>query len=135
MSVRRPSLPPRGEPVIVLVDIVFFLLVFFMLIARFDATAPFEISPPVATSGSDMPGGGVTLAISPDGALAVDGAPSSDEAWLAEIEAALVSADAPLIRVNAHAEADLRFLLPRLAELEAAALGEVVLVVTPSAAP
>ncbi|MEM1432155.1 MAG: biopolymer transporter ExbD [Pseudomonadota bacterium] len=135
MGVRRPALPPRGEPVIVLVDIVFFLLVFFMLIARFDATAPFEISPPVATTGADMPGGGVTLAIAQDGALAIDGAPASDGAWLAEIEGALGGSETPLIRVNAHAAADLRHLLPRLAALEAAALGEVVLVVTPSAAP
>jgi len=135
MGVRRPSLPPRGEPVIVLVDIVFFLLVFFMLIARFDATAPFEISPPVAVTGADMPGGGVTLAIARDGALAVDGAPSSDEGWLADLEAGLDGSETRLIRVNAHAEADLRHLLPRLATLEAAGLGEVVLVVTPSASP
>ncbi|MEM0937151.1 MAG: biopolymer transporter ExbD [Pseudomonadota bacterium] len=133
MSLRRPSLPPRGEPVIVLVDIVFFLLVFFMLIARFDATAPFEISPPVAEMGADMPGGGVTLAISEAGALAVDGAPVSEANWLSTIEAEIAEAPEPLIRVNAHAAADLRFLLPRLAQLEAASLGDVVLVVTPSA--
>jgi biopolymer transport protein ExbD len=134
MRLRRHAPPDRGEPVIVLVDVVFFLLVFFMLVARLDATAPFEVAPPVAQSGSDMPGGGTTLAVARDGALAVDGRPVAAEAWLEETRAAANDRAAEgemLIRVNAHAEAEMRHVLPLLSRLEAEGLGEVVLVVTP----
>lgn len=129
MKLHRPRLPARGEPVVVLIDVVFFLLVFFMLVARLDATAPFEVRPPVAVSGADMPAGGATLAIAQDGALAVDGRPVARADWLADLRAA--AEGERLIRVNAHAEAELRHLLSVLAALERAALGEVVLVVTP----
>jgi biopolymer transport protein ExbD len=129
MRLHRPRLPARGEPVVVLIDVVFFLLVFFMLVARLDATAPFEVQPPVALSGADMPAGGATLAIALDGAFAVDGRPVEDSDWLTELQTAAEGEQ--LIRVNAHAEAELRHLLPVLAALERAALGEVVLVVTP----
>ncbi|MEO1679936.1 MAG: biopolymer transporter ExbD [Pseudomonadota bacterium] len=136
MKLARPARRQLSEPVIVLVDVVFFLLVFFMLVSRMDATAPFEVMPPVAVTGSDMPGGGVTVAVSRDGALAVDGRPEPDEAWLDAARAAAGGAGAladgeALIRVNAHAGAELRHVLPVVAALEREALGRVVLVVTP----
>ena len=33
------------DPLVSLIDVVFFLLVFFMLVGRMDATAPFDVSP------------------------------------------------------------------------------------------
>ena len=134
MGLRRRRPAPPAEPVIALVDVVFFLLVFFMLVARLDATAPFDVLPPVATGGADMPGGGVTLSVAADGALALDGAPAPDP-WLPEIRRRLADGAAPLIRINAHRDVALRYVLPLVSALEDAALGEVVLVVTPPGAP
>lgn len=128
----RPPKPRMTEPVIVLVDVVFFLLVFFMLISRLDATAPFEVAPPIAVTGSDMPGGGVTVSIAVDGALAVDGVSVAEDDWLQKAQS-ITADDRTLIRVNSHADAELRHVLPVLAALEKAGLGEVVVVVTPSA--
>ncbi|MFD2853819.1 ExbD/TolR family protein [Seohaeicola zhoushanensis] len=81
MKLTRRAPAQHGETIVALIDVVFFLLIFFMLIGRMDATAPFDVIPPVAASGSDMPAGGATLSIAADGALALDGAGSSAPCW------------------------------------------------------
>lgn len=130
MRLRRADHRPAPEPIIALVDVVFFLLVFFLLVARLDASAPFEVLPPIATSGQDMPGGGVTLSVARDGALAVNGSDAGDD-WLDRVTAAATRDAATLIRINAHRDVALRHVLPLITALERAALGEVVIVVTP----
>lgn len=127
----RPGRQSQSEPIIALIDVVFFLLVFFMLVARLDASAPFEVLPPNAGSGRDMPGGGVTISIARDGHLAVNGTARAPDEWLAAARQAAQQEQAALLRVNAHRETPLRFVLPVTEALEDAALGDVVLVVTP----
>ncbi|WP_146591053.1 biopolymer transporter ExbD [Puniceibacterium confluentis] len=132
MKLRRQDHRPAPEPIIALVDVVFFLLVFFLLVARLDASAPFEVLPPVAVSGQDMPGGGVTLSVAQDGTLAVNGAAAAAD-WLDRVRRAAARDGARLIRINAHRDVALRHVLPLVSALEQAALGEVVIVVTPPA--
>lgn len=133
MKLNRTARSPHSETIIALIDVVFFLLVFFMLIGRMDATAPFEVSPPTASSGTDMPAGGLTLAVGRDGALALDSIPID----LAALEPALIAAlerDSDLrLRVNAHRDAELRHVLPLVGLAEASGVRDVVLVVTPAA--
>ena len=130
MRLTRPPARQAPETIIALIDVVFFLLVFFMLIGRMDATAPFEVTPPTARTGSDMPAGGVTLSVSEAGNMAVDGRSVQDP------KAALLSAIAEdpetLVRINAHHAAELRHILPLIAALEAAGARDVALVVTPA---
>lgn len=133
MKLTRPPQRQQPETIIALIDVVFFLLVFFMLIGRMDATAPFDVSPPVAQTGSDMPAGGITLAISETGYMAVDGIPNADP--LPQLLGALSTAPDTLIRINAHRDAELRHILPLIAKLEAAGARDVALVVTPAADP
>lgn len=130
MRLTRP--PPRQAPetIIALIDVVFFLLVFFMLIGRMDATAPFEVTPPIAATGADMPAGGITLSVSADGQMAVDGTPTTDA--LAQLLPRITDAPETLIRINAHQDAELRHILPLIARLEAAGAADVALVVTPA---
>jgi biopolymer transport protein ExbD len=126
---------PHSETIIALIDVVFFLLVFFMLIGRMDATTPFDVTPPLAVSGRDMPAGGATLSVSRGGALALDG---TEIAW-SDLEAALsrtLEQDADLrLRINAHKDAELRHVLPLAGLAEALGIVDVVLVVTPAAVP
>ncbi|WP_425093556.1 ExbD/TolR family protein [Tropicimonas sp. S265A] len=133
MKLARRHHARMTEPVIVLVDVVFFLLCFFMLVSRLDATAPFEVSPPVAASGRDMPGGGITISVSETGALAVDGRTVSTEEWFADVAEIARSEGTGLIRINAHAGAQVRFVMPIMTALERAQLGDTVIVVTPAA--
>ena len=135
MRVARRPRRAAPETIVALIDVVFFLLVFFLLVGRMDATAPFEVDPPVSGRGADLPGGGVTLAMGADGALALDGAQSRPQ----EVEGLLsdrLAAEPDLrVRVQAHRDAPLSELLPLVARIEALGAREVVLVVTPADAP
>jgi len=131
MKLTRPPNREAPEPIIALIDVVFFLLVFFMLIGRMDATAPFDVDPPLAESGADMPGGGATLSISAAGATAINGVTSERSEVLKQIAQQLAEKPDLLVRINAHKNAPLRSVLPLAAEIEAMGAGDIVLVVTP----
>jgi biopolymer transport protein ExbD len=128
---RRPERTPP-ETIIALIDVVFFLLVFFMLIGRMDATSPFEVIPPLGLTGADLPCGGATVAISPDGRQALDGTEMSQSELLAALAPRLQADPALLIRVNGHHATELGAVLPLVAEIEALGARDVVLVVTPN---
>lgn len=135
MKLMRPARGPHSETIIALIDVVLFLLIFFMLIGRMDATAPFDVSPPLALTGRDMPAGGATLSIAADGAMALDGR-ALDRDGLTSALTAMLKADPALwLRVNAHRDAELRHVLPLVAEAEALGVRDVVLVVTPRPGP
>ncbi len=131
MKLARRRRRDGPEPIIALIDVVFFLLVFSMLVGRMDATAPFAVTPATSATGSEMPGGGETIAIAADGTLALNGQAAEREALVAQIETALTADPDRLIRVNSHREANLRDLLPLIARIEALGARDIVLVVTP----
>ena len=133
MKLTRRATREDPETIIPLIDVVFFLLIFFMLIGRMDATAPFDVTPATAQTGSDMPGGGATLSISETGEMALDGAAIQSEEMLQAIAEHLSANPTLLIRINAHKSAELRHILPLVAQIEAMGARDVVLVVTPAA--
>jgi len=129
---RRPP-PPPGEPVVALINVAFILLIFFMLIGRLDATAPFALSPPLSTEGTPMPGGGMTIAVARDGRLALDGDDGDFAGVSARIRARLaVAPPGTTVRINADAAAPLGALLPIIALFDGRRDGDVVLVVAAS---
>ncbi len=135
MRLARPAPSARPETIVALIDVVFFLLVFFMLIGRMDATAPFAVTPPLGVTGSDMPAGGLTVAVAADGALAVEGEVLDRDALLAHVAERLTAAPTLMIRVNADRAAPLRHVLPLVAAFEEIGASDVVLVVTPDPVP
>ena len=135
MKLNRPRQGQESETIVALIDVVFFLLVFFMLIGRMDATAPFDVSPPIAESGKDMPAGGATVAISATGALALDGT-EMNRSELETVLTGMLARDEGLrVRINAHRDAELRHVLPLVGWAEGIGVRDVVLVVTPSPEP
>lgn len=135
MRLSRPVTKQPPETIVALIDVVFFLLVFFMLIGRMDATAPFDVSPPTATTGADMPSGGITVSVSDKGDLAVDGVVVGDTAFDTTLSARITDAPDTLVRINAHRATELRHVLPLIGRIESLGAREVVLVVTPETAP
>ncbi len=133
MKLKRPARRPASETIIALIDVVFFLLVFFMLVGRMDATAPFEVLPASAQTGSDMPAGGATLAVSAEGKLALDGRSMDESGVLSRLTELLAQDPALLIRVNAHRNSRLQSVLPLVARIESLGAQDVMLVVTPEA--
>lgn len=130
MNLSRPRRRSQPETIIALIDVVFFLLVFFMIVGRMDATAPFDVTPPQSQSAGAMPGGGVTVSVSAAGELALDGQIMEAAAVQARLTDLLQQRPDLLVRINAHRETELRRILPLVAELEARGARDVVLVVT-----
>jgi len=135
MKLSRPPARQPPETIVALIDVVFFLLVFFMLIGRMDATAPFEVSPPTATTGATMPSGGITLSVAETGALAIDGARIESGMLMEILSDRLAGSPGTLVRINAHRHAELRHVLPLVGRIETLGARDVVLVVTPETAP
>lgn len=135
MKLSRPVTRQPPETIVALIDVVFFLLVFFMLIGRMDATAPFDVAPPTAATGANMPAGGITVSVSEAGNIAVDGV-LVDRNALDDTVKPLIAQDAnALVRINAHRETELRHVLPLVNRMEALGAQDVVLVVTPETSP
>ena len=131
MKLTRPVRAAQSETIIALIDVVFFLLVFFMLIGRMDATAPFDVRPPHAETGRDMPAGGITLAVSAEGTLALDGVETRPEDLSPALAIQLQENPNLRLRINAHRTAELRRVLPLVSEAQTLGFRDVVLVVTP----
>lgn len=129
MRLARPSAGPPRDPIVPLIDIVFFLLVFFLLVGRFDVTSPFDRQPARASSGDDLAAGGAQVHLAEDGRIAL----GDELLGLSDLAARLRAQvrQQPDLRVSVHADGRARTgaVLPLLAELEAAGIGDVVLVV------
>jgi biopolymer transport protein ExbD len=100
---------PRGESVVPMINVVFLLLIFFLMSATIVPPDPFGATPPEAST-AETAGREDTLHIGADGALAFG--PARGEAALAAVPAGrplLVRADAGL------AASDLARILSRLA--------------------
>jgi biopolymer transport protein ExbD len=130
MKLRRPRQQTHSETIVALIDVVFFLLVFFMMTGRMDATAPFAVMPPVGDTGSEMPSGGVTISVDSTGELALDGFRLTTAEMDAKVADRLAETPDLLIRVNADRSTALRFVLPVVSRLEELGARDVVLVVT-----
>lgn len=122
--------PPRprrrpAENIVPMINVVFLLLIFFLMTAQITPRDPFEVAPPASHSGDSADGHDV-LYVSAEGRLAYSGA--LDEA----VFAALATRQLPgplLLRADASlGAADLARLLPRLA---AAGVADVALVTAP----
>ena len=131
MKLRRPEIRPMPETIIALVDVAFFLLAFFMLIGRLDATAPFEVIPPLAQTGADLPAGGITISVAADGAVALEGSPIDSAQVPGAVRDLIEIGGDRQVRINAHQVAEIRHVLPLVADLEAQGIRDIVLVVSP----
>ena len=132
MKLRRPPRAAERETVVALIDVTFFLLVFFMLVGRLDATAPVAVVPPLGVTGTDLPAGGITLSVAPNGALALDGAPIDRAAIDAAITARVAKSPGVLIRLNADKHTELRIVLALISEFEGLGAKNVALIVSPT---
>ena len=83
----RPAAPrPKRDSTITLINVVFLMLIFFLMTAQITPPPPFEMKPPGAASNL-APSGQAILHISPEGALGFTDR-AGDEALAAAIEAA-----------------------------------------------
>ena len=88
---RRFSRPRRRmdeeERILPLINIVFLLLIFFMVVGRLSASDPFEIVPPRSVSQGQSPTEDILISIGAEGQIAVNGKVLEKAAALAEVAA------------------------------------------------
>jgi biopolymer transport protein ExbD len=122
-SRRRAGGPDDG--VLPLINVVFLLLIFFMVAGRLAAGDPFRIEPLVSATEGPAPDDAPLLLMAADGRLALGGAPLARAA----LPAALAGADR--LRVKVDAGADAAEVARLLAEIGAAGVAEARLMVEP----
>lgn len=108
-----PSQPARrpAENIVPMINVVFLLLIFFLMTAQISAPVPFEVTPPTSSS-EDAADGPVELNISADGALFLNGF-EGDAVW--NELATLPSDTSVVIRADsAFSAAELTRILVRL---------------------
>lgn len=116
---RRPSLTP-------MIDVVFLLLIFFMLAARFGQDVALPLAP-AGTGAADWPGPPRLVDFGPEGALWLNGAEIAPEALAARLEALSESPADPVI-LRPQGGASLQALVTLSEALQAAGFTRLILV-------
>ena len=125
---RRPR-DSGDERILPLVNIVFLLLIFFMVAGRLAADDPFEIAPPRSAAGGAAPEGPPLVLAGADGRLALDGAVMARPALLAAIPERL--GPAGRLRLKVDGRADAAKIVGLVAELKAAGARDIRLLTMP----
>ncbi|GMG83531.1 hypothetical protein LNKW23_27440 [Paralimibaculum aggregatum] len=114
------------DGVLPLVNVVFLLLIFFMVAGQLTRADPFEIAPPVSGSEGAAPDAPPTVWVGPEGQLSL-GEAAMDEAALVAAVAGAAGASEAGVRVLADGRVEARRLVRLVAALRAAGVGEVTL--------
>ncbi|KAA5604085.1 biopolymer transporter ExbD [Roseospira marina] len=115
------------ERILPLINVVFLLLIFFMLAGTLSAMDPFEITPPrSASSGEDNPRDIVVL-VGADGRLALDGTPVAEADFEAALAAQLTESEGARVRLKADGHADATHVVALMERLRAAGVTRVLL--------
>lgn len=133
MTFRLPSrsrrLPAPGIPIAPLVDIVFNLLLFFMLISHYMQPA-LNVDLPKSSTAAPAAQGSVTIVIDAEGTAYIDSQPVSD-AVLAQSLGALSSSDVGLVRLRADERVGLQRVVEVLDIIRASPVKSVALEAVP----
>ena len=112
MDLPRPVRRPARESVVPMINVVFLLLIFFLMTAQIAPPEPFEVNPPESSAGAPADGQRI-LYVSADGTLAL-GELRGDAVFPAL--AGLGENEALMLRADKAVEASqIAALLPRLA--------------------
>lgn len=128
MKLRRPSRFQENEPALPLINIVFLLLIFFMIAGVLAESPPFPVSPPgfeeKAAEGETK---NLRLYVSAEGAFALGSEELPRAAVLERLEA--TEAAPALLDIGADKEADAAVLVTLMRELREAGQHELRLIV------
>lgn len=133
MRFPEPRRREQGENVIPLINIVFLLLIFFMLAGALAPTDPFTVEPPETRGGLEVgdPERRV-IALAADGRLAFEGEPVEVDALVELVGRAADDEEEP-IRLKADADVSAERVLDLMDLLRDAGLERLILLTNPAA--
>ena len=120
-----PPARQRAESIVPMINVVFLLLIFFLMTSNLATPEPFEVNPPRANSEAETEVERI-LYVDKTGRTAFDG----NEGPAALTALAAISETAPIIQLRADAELEANVLAKLLKDLTAAGLTRVELIVT-----
>ena len=119
----------QAEPLLPMIDVVFFLIIFFMMVPHFAEPEPFAVARPVAGADGQVAGeGAVYVSAAGQVAVAVEGGVAEDDAAIAALAARCTGGSCGPVLVHADAAAPARAVAALLSELAAAGLADLRLV-------
>ena len=126
---QRPK--DEDERILPLINIVFLLLIFFMVLGKISASDPFEISPVLSSSKGTPPVEPLLVQVGSKGELALNGAVMDELALVAAVEAAIREDATALVRLKADGEADALFVVMLMERLRVAGVKGVRFMTAP----
>jgi biopolymer transport protein ExbD len=125
--------PPEDADarILPLINIVFLLLVFFMVAGRLSTGDPFEVAPPEAANAGAAQLDGAEILLGPTGDLALDGRRMDRATLLDRLERRLRDAPAMPLRLRADRAGEARSLVALMQDLRALGAREVTLITLP----
>jgi biopolymer transport protein ExbD len=127
MKFRSGRPPEQKENMLPLINVVFLLLIFFMLLANISTYVPFPVAPPAAENVTDgRPD--IMIAVAADGRVALDGSEMETAALDARLRPRLVKANRPAVWLYADRNVDSDRVLDVMEHLRKAGATELRLV-------
>lgn len=114
---KRRRRDDEDERILPLINIVFLLLIFFMVVGQLSASDPFEIEPLRSDTADDIPSEPLMVQVSADGRVALNGDILEEEALLAAIRQTVAQGETPDIRIKADGAADAQAMVLLLRKL------------------
>ena len=135
---RQKTSPPRDsdQSVLPLINVVFLLLIFFMLAGQLAASDPFVIEPPKSQSEAQNAPEDMMIQISADGRFALDGIEMSKEEVIEAARRRLISAPdtaPPALRLKADGRTEAREIVNLMQDLRQAGFEKLKLLTLPRA--
>ena len=134
MRLTRPRSGGSGngdDRILPLINVVFLLLIFFMVVGSLSATDPFPIEPPHSVNGEAGDPKDVVLLIGADGRLALDGEPIEAAGLPSAIARRLETAPHPEVHVKADGGAEATAVVAVMEALRGAGVERVRLMTVP----
>lgn len=106
MDITEPRPKNDDEKVLPLINVVFLLLIFFMIAGHLEATDPFLIDPPSSSSEGAAEMRELVVLVGPDGQLALDGVVMDAAALEAAVAERFTGGATPMVWLKGDAGAD-----------------------------
>lgn len=130
MRFRSPGKRSDEERILPLINVVFLLLIFFMLAGRLSAPEPFEVEPPVSRSDGEVKPQEMLVLVGADGRIALDGEAMDEERFQAAV-AERAAGDDARVRLKADGRAEATRVVAVMELLREAGLDRVELLTVP----
>jgi len=130
--VRQSQRPSDDEGLIPLINVIFLILIFFMILGHMEAAAPFPLAPPASHTDNRPSPDQLTLLLAADGRIAVGHEVLDGEAlelwlkrWMQSVSGASDNAPPPKVSVKADAQVQAQELRSLLNTLQSAGFRKI----------